>query len=161
LTSRTGEDAALLRTEGDAGPRDRVGGTIDQLGALEAHGAAAAFDDAHDGLERRRLADAVAAEKGHYFTRQHVEGDAVQHVRFAVPGLEILDREQWLHLRHDRFRDRLAHSWIGGYRRIVALGQHLPASKHGDTVAKIGDNAEIVLDHEYRTLGSNRPDQVR
>ena len=67
-------------------------GAADQFLALEAHRAGAAFDDAHDGFERRRLADAVAAEQRHHFAGLNVEGDAMQDVRLAVPGLQIVDR---------------------------------------------------------------------
>ena len=51
-------------------------------------------DDAHDRFERRRLAGAVAAEQGHDLARVNLEVDAVQDVRFAVPGVQVLDAEQ-------------------------------------------------------------------
>src|SRR5881227_2271421 len=40
-----------------------------------------------------------------------------------------------------------AHVGIVRHRRVVALGQHAPAREHGNVVRKIGDDAEIVLDH--------------
>ena len=80
-------------------------------------------DDAHDRFQRRGLAGAVAAEQRHHLARLHVESDAVQDVRLAVPGLQVLDREQrrartssmagphigFAHLRivRDRLRSRL------------------------------------------------------
>ena len=66
----------------------------DQLAALEAHRAGALADDAHDRFQRRGLAGAVAAEQRHHFALAHVEDHAVQDVRLAVPGLQVLDREQ-------------------------------------------------------------------
>src|SRR2546430_12200775 len=42
--------------------------------------------DAHDRLQGGRLARAVAAQQRHHLARPHVEGDAVQDVRHAVPG---------------------------------------------------------------------------
>ena len=68
--------------------------------AFEAHRAGAAVDDAHDGFERRGLADAVAAEQRHDLAFTDVEGDAVQNVQLAVPGFQILDREQRVVFSH-------------------------------------------------------------
>ena len=49
-------------------------------------------DDAHDRFQRRRLAGAVAPEQRDDLARPHVEVDAVQDVRFAVPGLQVPNR---------------------------------------------------------------------
>ena len=49
---------------------------------------------AHDRLQRRRLAGTVAPEQRHHFAGRHVEVDAVQDLRFAVPGREAAHREQ-------------------------------------------------------------------
>ena len=78
----------VLPAEGDAEARDPVGGHRDRLGPVEADRTLALADDAHDGLQRRRLAGAVAAEQGHDLALAHVELDAVQDVGFAVPGFE-------------------------------------------------------------------------
>ena len=62
--------------------------------------------------------------------------------------------------RHD------AHSEIGlldvgvlRHRRIVALGEHAPARQHGDAIGEIGDDLQIVLDHQDRAVGGDAPDQ--
>src|ERR1700730_7325142 len=52
-----------------------------------------------------------------------------------------------------------AHRGILRHRLVVALGQHVAAGQHGDAVAQIGDDAEIVLDHQHGALVGQRPDQ--
>src|SRR5271163_2792964 len=52
-----------------------------------------------------------------------------------------------------------AHRRIGRNRLIVALRQNLTTGEHGNAVAEIGDDAEIVLDHQHRTLGGDGFDQ--
>ena len=52
------------------------------------------MDVAHDRLDRRRAADAVAAEQADDLCFIDVEGDAVQDMALAVIGLEIVDFEQ-------------------------------------------------------------------
>src|SRR6185312_14743192 len=94
LDAKTGENAALFRAEGDANARDLFGCAGDQFAASETHGARALADNAHDRLQRRGLAGAVAAEQCHHLARLHIEADAMQHVRFPVPGLQVLYREQ-------------------------------------------------------------------
>ena len=64
-----------------------IGRPISSL-PLEHDRAPAFADDAHDRLERRRLARPIAAEQGHDLALAHVEIDAVQDVQFVVPGLE-------------------------------------------------------------------------
>src|SRR5215467_3074181 len=105
LDAERGEDAALFRTERDAGAPDLVRRPVDQLAPLELHRAGALADDAHDRLERRGLAGAVAAEQRHHLAGAHLEADAVQHVRLAVPGLQVLDRQQRA-VRHGQLRDK-------------------------------------------------------
>ena len=78
---------------------DPVRGQIDRLGAIEEHRTFALADDAHDRLQRRGLAGAVAAEQGDDLARGDVEVDAVQDVRFAVPGVQVADRQQRAGLR--------------------------------------------------------------
>ncbi len=56
--------------------------------AVERDGAGALADDAHDGTQRRRLADAVAAKKRDGFAGPDIEVDAVQGMAFAIPGIE-------------------------------------------------------------------------
>jgi hypothetical protein len=64
--------------------------------AVEQHTAVAWLHQAHDGLERGRLADAVPAEQAHHFAPLHVERDAVQDVALAVIGMHILDQDDRL-----------------------------------------------------------------
>src|SRR5215510_5484263 len=66
----------------------------------------------------------------------------------ATPGLSMADPEIGLtHLR------------VGGDRLVIALGQHAPAREHGDAVGEVGDDAEIVLDHQHRAVGGDQLDQ--
>src|SRR6267142_5356722 len=96
LDGEAREDAALLRTEGEPEPRDLIRRQADQLAALQADRAPPAAHDAHDRLEGRRLAGAVAAQQRHRLAGADLEADAVEHMRLAVPGVEIMDLEQGL-----------------------------------------------------------------
>src|ERR1700722_3577583 len=105
LDVETGKDAPLLGAEGDAGTGDHVGGKLGQLAVLKAHRTGAVFDDAHDRLERRGFANAVAAEQRYHLAGLHVEGRAVKHVGLAVPGFEIVDGKERARLSHDWSQD--------------------------------------------------------
>ena len=117
-------------------------------------------DDAHDRLERRGFADAIAAEQSHDLAGANLEIDAVQDVRLAVPGLQVL---------HGKERGRrsgmagpeigLAHGRIGRDRCVIALREHPAAGEHGDAVAQVGDDAQIVLDHQHGAVRGRRADQ--
>src|SRR5438445_13445798 len=72
----------------------------DELAARESNGAAAARHDPHDRFQGGRLARAVATEDRHDLARADLEIDAVEDVRLAVPGMEIMGPVQWL--RHRR-----------------------------------------------------------
>ena len=50
-------------------------------------------DDAHDRLQRRGLARAIAPEQRHDLALVHIERHAVENVRLAIPGLQVLDRK--------------------------------------------------------------------
>src|SRR5258705_3490455 len=52
-----------------------------------------------------------------------------------------------------------AHAGIGGDRVIVPFGQDASARKHRDAVGQIGDDAEIVLDHQHGAIGGERADE--
>src|SRR5215469_4131794 len=54
-----------------------------------------------------------------------------------------------------------AHLRVGRDGVVVALGQDAAARQHRDTVAQVGDDAEIVLDHQHRAVGGRRLDQRR
>src|SRR5712691_8766921 len=95
------EDAALLGAEGEAEARDAVRGEGHELVPVEADGALSPRHHAHDGLERGGLARPVASEQRHHLPRPHLEADAAQDVRLAIPGIEVPDLEQGA-LRHGR-----------------------------------------------------------
>src|SRR5215470_8753965 len=52
-----------------------------------------------------------------------------------------------------------AHAGIGGDRVIVAFRQDAPARQHRDAVREVGNDAEIVLDHQHGAIGSDRLDE--
>src|SRR5258707_14933914 len=49
----------------------------------------------------------------------------------------------------------LDHLGVFRHRRVIALGKDAAASKHGDGVGEIGDDREIVLDHQHRAIGGD------
>ena len=106
------EDAAFFRTEGDAGAGDRIGGRLISSLPSKRTEPVRLLDHAHDGFQRRRLADAVAAKQRDHLAGLHVEGDAMQDVRFAVPGLAARSTARsapfsGIVINHGRSRDRL------------------------------------------------------
>src|SRR5665213_217076 len=54
-----------------------------------------------------------------------------------------------------------AHVGIAGDGAVVALGQHLAAHQHGDGVRQIGDDGEIMLDHEDGARPGDLADERR
>jgi len=93
LDVEAGKNSAFLRTQRNAEPRDPVAGQTDELSALIAHRPGALADDAHDRFQGRGLAGAVATEQRHHLAGQNLEAGAVEHMGFAVPGLQSLDRQ--------------------------------------------------------------------
>ncbi len=95
LDAEAGEDAALFRAQRDAGARDLVRHAADQFAALEAHLSRCAcvtmpmIDFIVVVLPAPLRPSSVTTSPF-----AHVEIDAVQNVRLAVPGLQVLDREQ-------------------------------------------------------------------
>src|SRR5690606_8226827 len=53
-----------------------------------------------------------------------------------------------------------AHALVGADCCIVAGSEDAASLKHGDPVAKLGNDVEIVLDHEYGKVGSERTDDA-
>ena len=95
--SSTSRLAKMPRSSGQyAMPRCaiRLDASVDDLAALEGDRALAPRHDAHDRPQRGRLAGAVAAEQRHDLAGRDVERHAVQHVGFAVPGVEIAHGEE-------------------------------------------------------------------
>ena len=89
-----GEEPAALRHPGDALPGDVVGGQGVEAGGVEADLAGGDADEAHDRLQRRRLAGAVAAHQAEDLAGVDGEGEAAQDADRAVAGVEVLDRER-------------------------------------------------------------------
>src|SRR3982074_3326269 len=52
-----------------------------------------------------------------------------------------------------------AHARVGRNRLVVALGEHSATREPRDAVGKVGDHAEIVLDHQHRAVGGDRLDE--
>src|SRR3981081_24441 len=102
------ENAALLGTQRNAQPRNPIAGQADEFLALVAHRPGALADDAHDRFQRRGLAGAVATEQRHHLAWKNLERGAVQDMGFAVPGLQLFDREQGCNAwaKHRQPRDR-------------------------------------------------------
>src|SRR3989449_7145970 len=45
--------------------------------------------------------------------------------------------------------------------QVVAFGEHLAAGEHGDALGEAGDHAEVVLDHQHRSIVRHALDQRR
>src|SRR6266478_5690220 len=89
LDVQTGENPTLFGTQRNSETRNPVRWQANRLRAVERDRALATTDDAHDRLHGRRLARAVATEERNHFAGRDVEGDAVQDVRLAVPGVKL------------------------------------------------------------------------
>jgi len=87
------EDPSLLRHPRDAEPGQPVGRHARQVAPVEGDAAGRPAHHPHDRLERRRLAHAVAAEQADHLTRAHLDRHAVEHVRLAVVGVDVLEDE--------------------------------------------------------------------
>ena len=90
------EDAAILGNVGNAHAGDLVGGRAADRLAFEQHSSLARVDDTHDGLERRALADAVAAQQAHHLAAPHRQRHAVQDMALAVESVDVFDDDEWI-----------------------------------------------------------------
>ena len=79
-----GEDAALFRHVAEAEPSDLVARAMGDRPPGEDQALGLAGDEAHDGLKRRALAGAVAAEQGDDLAFLDFERDAEQHLGASV-----------------------------------------------------------------------------
>ena len=93
IDGQRGEDAAFLRHEADACMGGAMQRHAHHVLAVEGDRPCALADNPHDGAQRCRLADTVAAEQGDRLALVNVEIDAVQGVAFAIPGIEVPDGE--------------------------------------------------------------------
>src|SRR6185312_11736827 len=85
LDGEAWKDVTVLRHIAKPQAGDAVAGQPGDVAPLEAD-AAGGGNFPHDGLDRGRAADAVAAEQTHHLTRGNVEVDALQDVALAVVG---------------------------------------------------------------------------
>src|SRR5918994_4700859 len=53
-----------------------------------------------------------------------------------------------------------AHARILADFVVGPVGEDLAAGQNGDAVAEIGDDVQVVLDHEHGAVASNAPDQL-
>ena len=95
-----GEDRVFLRDVAEAKPHAPLGGHPRDVLPVEASGAARRGQLAHDGLQQRRLADAVAAQNRHRAGRGHVKGHVEEHLAPPVRGAQAIHMEQAV-VRHE------------------------------------------------------------
>ena len=88
------EDPTSLWHERDARSRHAVRGLRGDVPVGDPNRATAWPDEADDGVDRRRLAGAVAAEQRDGFAFADVEGYALQHVALAVVGVQVAHGER-------------------------------------------------------------------
>ncbi len=87
------KNLAPLRHVADAEPRALLGRQLEQIGAVERDAAGRRRQQAHDALEQRGLAHAVAAHQARARARGHGEIDIPQRVAAAVELIEAFDRQ--------------------------------------------------------------------
>jgi len=114
LDGEIGEDAPVLRHVPDPESADLVGGTPGDLLPVEADGAAGHLDQAHDGLERGRLARAVAPQQPEPLAGIDLEARRLEQRGAGEPEAHIVETEQ----RHGV--DRLLGVRAAGVRGAVA-----------------------------------------
>jgi hypothetical protein len=88
------EDAAILRHVADAALGELVRGESRDGPALKRDRALPWPHQAHDGLQRRALADAVASQQAHDLTLADGKRDPVQDVTLAVVGVDAVDGDE-------------------------------------------------------------------
>ena len=93
LHAEVRKDAALLRHVGNPTLSDRVRGEAGQLEAVEGDVSAARRHDAHDAAKGGGLAGAVAADEGHHLAGLYGQRHALEDMRLAVVGVQVLNRE--------------------------------------------------------------------
>ena len=94
LDVEAAEDAPLLVHELHAGLRDGVARLPGELDAVELDRAGARRDHAHQALQRRALAGAVAAEQRDDLVLLDAQRDVEEDVRVAVIAVQAVDFEQ-------------------------------------------------------------------
>ena len=94
LDVEAAEDAALLVHQLHAGLRDDVALPAGEIDAVEHHRAGARRHHAHQALQRRALAGAVAPEQRHDLVALDAQRDVEQDVGIAVVAVQSFDLEQ-------------------------------------------------------------------
>ena len=84
------EDPPALGHVSHPQPRALVRGQAGDLAPVVPHGPGAGGQEAHQGLQERGLPHAVVAEDAHHLAFAHLDPDAVQDRRPAVPARQIL-----------------------------------------------------------------------
>jgi hypothetical protein len=88
------EDAPILVDQLHARLRDDVALLAGDFGAVEQDRAGAWRHHAHQALQRRALAGAVAAQQRHHLVALHIERNIEQDVRVPVIAVQAFDFEQ-------------------------------------------------------------------
>jgi hypothetical protein len=88
------EDTAVFRHIGDAAPRELMRRQSGDGMAFEHDRAVARPHQAHDGLQRRRLANAVPPKQANHFAGADLDRHAMQDVTLAVIGMDVFDADQ-------------------------------------------------------------------
>jgi len=91
LLGEVGKDAAVFGHIAEPAPHDGVGRLPRHVPAGEGHAAVPAAQEPGDGLERRRLARAVAPEQRDGLPRTDLEIEPEQDLRGAVPAAQVGD----------------------------------------------------------------------
>src|SRR5262249_55906820 len=88
------EDPAILRHVADATARQPVRRFVGDRTALEPDLSLPRVHQAHDRLQRRRLADAIAADETNDLATPDLQGNSVKDVALAVIGVQAVDLDQ-------------------------------------------------------------------
>jgi len=89
--SERGKNLAPLRDVANAGAHAGVRIPARNLDAVQRNGSAGDFAQAHEALERGRLADAVAAHQADDLVRRDGKAHVTQDARAADGNIEVLD----------------------------------------------------------------------
>src|SRR5690606_35350623 len=83
----------------------------DQILPAVANGAPAGPQQADDGAQEGALAGAVAPYEGHHLVLPNLEGNPVEHLRKAVAGDHVLDRQHHPLTSSPRYTSRTRGFW--------------------------------------------------
>src|SRR5207253_10529723 len=105
-----GEDPRVLGGVADALPRALVGGEAGHVPPAEDDPSRPNREQAHDAVDRRRLARAVTADQADRLALAHAEGDPAQDLRRPAGGVDSVELEH---------RGRVGHHDAGGPISVV------------------------------------------